>query len=154
MDVTLPEGTDTTKPHKIFVVFTSTGNTANYIANVRDLKGIKTATAKAADSRAAAKESVDLTKGLTEGTEYNKDSAYATVSTLETAGVNVLSELSTPEQPVTIDGVKYTQFVQASTQLTQVERFLVRVQQHMYLRQRLTVQLHYITEQLQRYGGL
>ena len=115
MDVTLPEGTDTTKPHKIFVVFTSTGNTANYIANVRDLKGIKTATAKAADSRAAAKESVDLTKGLTEGTEYNKDSAYATVSTLETAGVNVLSELSTPEQPVTIDGVKYTQFVQAST---------------------------------------
>lgn len=113
MDVTLPEGTDTTKPHKIFVVFTSTGNTANYIANVRDLKGIKTA--KAADSRAAAKESVDLTKGLTEGTEYNKDSAYATVSTLETAGVNVLSELSTPEQPVTIDGVKYTQFVQAST---------------------------------------
>jgi len=110
MDVTLPEGTDTTKPHKIFVVFTSTGNTANYIANVRDLKGIKTA-----DSRAAAKESVDLTKGLTEGTEYNKDSAYATVSTLETAGVNVLSELSTPEQPVTIDGVKYTQFVQAST---------------------------------------
>lgn len=80
MDVTLPEGTDTTKPHKIFVVFTSTGNTANYIANVRDLKGIKTATAKA-----AAKESVDLTKGLTEGTEYNKDSAYATVSTLETA---------------------------------------------------------------------
>lgn len=44
MDVTLPEGTDTTKPHKIFVVFTSTGNTANYIANVRDLKGIKTAT--------------------------------------------------------------------------------------------------------------
>lgn len=115
MDVTLPEGTDTTKPHKIFVVFTSTGNTANYIANVRDLKGIKTATAKAADSRAAAKESVDLTKGLTEGTEYNKDSAYATVSTLETAGVNVLSELSTPEQPVTIDGIKYTQFVQAST---------------------------------------
>lgn len=115
MDVTLPEGTDTTKPHKIFVVFTSTGNTANYIANVRDLKGIKTATAKAADSRAAAKESVDLTKGLTEGTEYNKDSAYATVSTLETAGVNVLSELSTPEQPVTIDGVKYTQFIQAST---------------------------------------
>lgn len=115
MDVTLPEGTDTTKPHKIFVVFTSTGNTANYIANVRDLKGIKTASAKAADSRAAAKESVDLTKGLTEGTEYNKDSAYATVSTLETAGVNVLSELSTPEQPVTIDGVKYTQFVQAST---------------------------------------
>lgn len=110
MDVTLPEGTDTTKPHKIFVVFTSTGNTANYIANVRDLKGIKTATAKA-----AAKESVDLTKGLTEGTEYNKDSAYATVSTLETAGVNVLSELSTPEQPVTIDGVKYTQFIQAST---------------------------------------
>ncbi|MFR4337739.1 MAG: hypothetical protein ACLT33_06580, partial [Lachnospira pectinoschiza] len=101
MDVTLPEGTDTTKPHKIFVVFTSTGNTANYIANVRDLKGIKTATEKAADSRAAAKESVDLTKGLTEGTEYNKDSAYATVSTLETAGVNVLSELSTPEQPVT-----------------------------------------------------
>ena len=62
-----------------------------------------------------AKESVDLTKGLTEGTEYNKDSAYATVSTLETAGVNVLSELSTPEQPVTIDGVKYTQFIQAST---------------------------------------
>ena len=115
MDVTLPEGTDTTKPHKIFVVFTSTGNTANYIANVRDLKGIKTATEKAADSRAAAKESVDLTKGLTEGTEYNKDSAYATVSTLETAGVNVLSELSTPEQPVTIDGVKYTQFIQAST---------------------------------------
>lgn len=115
MDVTLPEGTDTTKPHKIFVVFTSTGNTANYIANVRDLKGIKTATAKTADSRAAAKESVDLTKGLTEGTEYNKDSAYATVSTLETAGVNVLSELSTPEQPVTIDGVKYTQFIQAST---------------------------------------
>lgn len=115
MDVTLPEGTDTTKPHKIFVVFTSTGNTANYIANVRDLKGIKTSTAKAADSRAAAKESVDLTKGLTEGTEYNKDSAYATVSTLETAGVNVLSELSTPEQPVTIDGVKYTQFIQAST---------------------------------------
>lgn len=115
MDVTLPEGTDTTKPHKIFVVFTSTGNTANYIANVRDLKGIKTATAKAADSRAAAKESVDLTKGLTEGTEYNKDSAYATVSTLETAGVNVLSELSTPEQPVTIDGIKYTQFVHAST---------------------------------------
>lgn len=115
MDVTLPEGTDTTKPHKIFVVFTSTGNTANYIANVRDLKGIKTASAKAADSRAAAKESVDLTKGLTEGTEYNKDSAYATVSTLETAGVNVLSELSTPEQPVTIDGVKYTQFIQAST---------------------------------------
>lgn len=110
MDVTLPEGTDTTKPHKIFVVFTSTGNTANYIANVRDLKGIKTATAKA-----AAKESVDLTKGLTEGIEYNKDSAYATVSTLETAGVNVLSELSTPEQPVTIDGVKYTQFIQAST---------------------------------------
>lgn len=115
MDVTLPEGTDTTKPHKIFVVFTSTGNTANYIANVRDLKGIKTATAKAADSRAAAKESVDLTKGLTEGTEYNKDSAYATVSTLETAGVNVLSDLSTPEQPVTIDGVTYTQFIQAST---------------------------------------
>ena len=115
MDVTLPEGTETTKPHKIFVVFTSTGNTANYIANVRDLKGIKTATEKAADSRAAAKESVDLTKGLTEGTEYNKDSAYATVSTLETAGVNVLSELSTPEQPVTIDGVKYTQFIQAST---------------------------------------
>ena len=154
MDVTLPEGTDTTKPHKIFVVFTSTGNTANYIANVRDLKGIKTATAKAADSRAAAKESVDLTKGLTEGTEYNKDSAYATVSTLETAGVNVLSELSTPEQPVTIDGVKYTQFVQASTPANAGGEFLVRVQQHMYLRQRLTVQLHYITEQLERYGGL
>ena len=115
MDVTLPEGVDTTKAHKIFVVFTSTGNTANYIANARDLKGIKTATAKAADSRAAAKESVDLTNGLTEGTEYNKDSAYATVSTLETAGVNLLSELSTPEQPVTIDGVKYTQFIQAST---------------------------------------
>ena len=115
MDVTLPEGVDTTKAHKIFVVFTSTGNTANYIANARDLKGIKTSTAKAADSRAAAKESVDLTNGLTEGIEYNKDSAYATVSTLETAGVNVLSELSTPEQPVTIDGVTYTQFIQAST---------------------------------------
>lgn len=115
MDVTLPEGVDTTKAHKIFVVFTSTSNTANYIANARDLKGIKTATAKAADSRAAAKESVDLTNGLTEGIEYNKDSAYATVSTLETAGVNVLSELSTPEQPVTIDGVTYTQFIQAST---------------------------------------
>ena len=97
------------------MVFTSTSNTANYIANARDLKGIKTATAKAADSRAAAKESVDLTNGLTEGIEYNKDSAYATVSTLETAGVNVLSELSTPEQPVTIDGVTYTQFIQAST---------------------------------------
>ena len=46
MDVTLPEGVDTTKAHKIFVVFTSTGNTANYIANARDLKGIKTSTSK------------------------------------------------------------------------------------------------------------
>ena len=39
MDVTLPEGV--TGMHKLFIVFNSTGNTANYIANVKDMKGIK-----------------------------------------------------------------------------------------------------------------
>ncbi len=41
MDVTLPEGV--TGMHKLFIVFNSTGNTANYIANVKDMKGIKKA---------------------------------------------------------------------------------------------------------------
>ena len=40
MPVTLPEGVDTSKTHKIFLVFTSTGSTANYVANVRDLTGV------------------------------------------------------------------------------------------------------------------
>ena len=108
MPVTLPEGVDTSKTHKIFLVFTSTGSTANYVANVRDLTGVKSSTA-------LARESVDISQGMTAGTEYNTNGAYGTVKSLEDATVHVLAELDPAEAPVTIGGAEYKQFVQAST---------------------------------------
>ena len=82
MPVTLPEGVDTSKTHKIFLVFTSTGSTASYVANVRDLTGVKSSTA-------LARESVDISNGMTAGTEYNTNGAYGTVKSLEDATVHV-----------------------------------------------------------------
>ena len=108
MPVTLPEGVDTSKTHKIFLVFTSTGSTAKYVANVRDLTGVKSSTA-------LARESVDISNGMTAGTEYNTNGAYGTVKSLEDATVHVLAELDPAEAPVTIGGAEYKQFVQAST---------------------------------------
>ncbi|MBS7046183.1 MAG: hypothetical protein KH121_08820, partial [Eubacterium sp.] len=108
MPVTLPEGVDTSKTHKIFLVFTSTGSTAKYVANVRDLTGVKSSTA-------LARESVDISQGMTAGTEYNTNGAYGTVKSLEDATVHVLAELDPAEAPVTIGGAEYKQFVQAST---------------------------------------
>ncbi len=52
---------------------------------------------------------------MTAGTEYNTNGAYGTVKSLEDATVHVLAELDPAEDPVTIGGAEYKQFVQAST---------------------------------------
>jgi len=62
------------------------------------------------------RESVDISKGIIAGEEHGTASGvYGTVTTLQNTPVLVLSELPTPEEPKTIDGITYTQFIQAST---------------------------------------
>ncbi len=62
------------------------------------------------------RESVDISKGIIAGEEHGTPSGvYGTVTTLEDTPVLVLAELSTPEEPKTIDGITYTQFIQANT---------------------------------------
>lgn len=62
------------------------------------------------------RESVDISKGIIAKEEHGTASGvYGTVTTLEDTPVLVLSELPTPEEPKTIDGITYTQFIQANT---------------------------------------
>ncbi len=113
MDVTLPEGT--TGTHKLFIVCNSTGNESNYVANFRNISGVKKA---GGDNPGVElqRESVDISKGIIAGEEHGTASGvYGTVTTLEDTPVLVLSELPTPEEPKTIDGITYTQFIQANT---------------------------------------
>ena len=119
MDVTLPEGI--TGTHKLFIVCNSTGNTANYVANFRNISGIK----KSGEDNPGVelqRESVDISKGIIAGEEHGTASGvYGTVTTLEDTpviqkdGTGVIEGTVNADGSVTIDGVTYTQFIQANT---------------------------------------
>ena len=100
LDVTLPEGVE--GEHKLFIVCSSTGNEAKYIANFRSLTGIK---AEDTAQPPTGKESVDLSNGLYTGQEYA--TAYGSVSVLEDSPFT--------EEEGQSNGTTYAGFVQGVT---------------------------------------
>ena len=100
LDVTLPEGVE--GEHKLFIVCSSTGNEAKYIANFRSLTGIK---AEDTAQPPTGKESVDLSNGLYTGQEYV--TAYGSVSVLEDSPFT--------EEEGQSNGTTYAGFVQGVT---------------------------------------
>ena len=117
MDVTLPEGT--TGIHKLFIVCNSTGSEAKYVANFRNISGIKKATEQ--PEVELKRESVDLSKGIMAGQKYSTESGvYGTVESLEDApameetGSGVIEGTVNADGSVTIEGITYKHFVQAS----------------------------------------
>lgn len=118
MDVNLPEGTDTSVKHDLYLVFSSEGNTnptgQKYIGNAKALTAIKGASADVNYEKI----SVDLLNGgngMVAGVPASAG-MYGTVMSLETATVKCdYVDGTTQKVPVTIDGVTYTDFVQAET---------------------------------------
>lgn len=145
MPVTLPEGVDTSKTHKIFLVFTSTGSTAKYVANVRDLTGVKSSTA-------LARESVDISNGMTAGTEYNTMVHMVQLSHLKMQQFMYLQNLTRLKLLLQSAVLNISSLFRLQQQQIQRVRFLETEQQHMYSVLRLTAQLHYTVELLLRYG--
>lgn len=116
MDVTLPEDTDTSVSHDLYLVFSSTNTNAGqkYIGNAKTLTAMKSASADVNYEKI----SVDLLNGGNGMVASVPADAgmYGTVTSLETATVKCDYVGETTEKvSVTIDGVTYTDFVQAET---------------------------------------
>lgn len=116
MDVVLPEDVDTSAGHKLYLVFTSTNTTAKqkYIGNAKSLSAFKSGSANVKYTKV----SVDLLNngnGMLASTPADAG-MYGTVMSLETATVkNDLNAATGEKNSVTIDGITYTDFVQAET---------------------------------------